>query len=148
MKNRLKIVTALLIILAFLSSCERTKIRKTVETEKNTKVVWMREDSCFSVTRPLMSARFKASKATRTACEQAHQELMRMGDQMNDRGNDHGGLKVKCYWVGYTYDGQKVDSTVVMIEPSGEIITDLDEHSSWFDASEEIGKICNIVYSR
>lgn len=148
MKEFIKIAVAVLIMAAVLTSCERFKVRNTVKKERNAKVVWMRQDSCYSVTRPLMSASYKASKATRAWLELAHADLMRLSTQMEDRTHDHGGLKVKCYWVGYTHDGITTDSTLVMVDPSGELVTDYDETIYWLEVSEEIGKISNFYFSK
>ena len=147
MKDFIKIAVAVL-IMAAATSCERFNVRHTIKKEKNAKVVWMRQDSCYSVTRPLMSASYNASKATRAWLELAHADLMQLSTQMKDRTTDHGGLKVKCYWVGYTHDGITTDSTVVMVEPSGELVTDYDETIYWLEVSEEIGKISNFYFSK
>jgi hypothetical protein len=146
MRNTWKILAALFIVAAISTSCERAKVRRMVAKETRAKVVWMRHDSCYSVTRPLMSARYKAANATRAWLELANADLMRLNTQMDDRTTDHGGLKVRCYWVGYTVDSQTVDSTVVMIEPTGELVTHTDELRAWFDAMGEYGKIANVVY--
>lgn len=148
MRNIITIAVAVLIMAAVLTSCERAKARRMVAKETQANVVWMRSDSCYSVTRPLMSASYKASKATRAWLDLAHADLMQLSTQMKDRTTDHGGLKVKCYWVGYTHDGITTDSTVVMVEPSGELVTDYDETIYWLEVSEEIGKISNFYFSR
>lgn len=56
--------------------------------------------------------------------------------------------KNKCYIVGFTYGGSHIDSTLVMVEPSGELVTELQETESWLEASGEIGKISNFVFSK
>lgn len=147
MRNIIKIAVAVLVMAAALTSCERAKVRHLVSEETRAKVVWMRQDSCYSVTRPLMSARYKASKATREWLEIAHADLMRLSSQMDDRTTDHGGLKVRCYWVGYTYDGKTVDSTAVMVEPTGELVTGLGELNAWTEAADEIGRVSNVIFS-
>ncbi len=146
MKRIIIIAVSVLIMAAVLTSCERAKARRMVAKETQAKVVWMRSDSCYSVTRPLMAARYKASKATRSWLELAHTDLMRLSTQMEDRTHDHGGLKVRCWWVGYTYDGVQVDSTVVMFEPTGEFVTNSEETKAWFDAMDEHARIANAVY--
>ena len=146
MRNTWRILAALFIVAAISTSCERAKVRRMVEKETRAKVVWMHPDSCYSVTRPLMSARYKAANATRAWLELANADLMRLNTQMEDRTNDHGGLKVRCWWVGYTYDGVQVDSTVVMFEPTGELVTNSEETKAWFDAMDEHGRIANAVF--
>lgn len=146
MKRIIIIAVAVLIMSAVLTSCERAKVRRMVAKETQAKVVWMRQDSCYSVTRPLMSARYNASKATRAWLELAHTDLMQLSTQMEDRTHNHGGLKVRCWWVGYTYDGVQVDSTVVMFQPTGELVTNSEETKAWFDVMDEHGRIANVVY--
>ena len=147
MRNLIKIAVAML-IMAAATSCERVKVRHTVKKERNAKVVWIRQDSCYSVMSPLISTSYKASKATRAWLELASADLMRLSTQMEDRTTDHGGLKVRCYWVGYSYDGITTDSTLVMVEPTGELVTDYEETEYWLEVSGEIGKISNFIYSR
>lgn len=145
MKNIIKITFVVLIFATALPSCERAKVRHMVKKETQAKVVWLHEDSCYSVTRPLLAARYKASKSTRAWVDMAHDDLIHLSKQMDDRTIDHGGLKVRCWWVGYTYDGKNVDSTVVMVEPSGELLTETDELENWWDASNEITTEGNYV---
>ena len=104
------------------------------------KVTWIKKDSCYSVTRPMMSLIYQSIDAkTRADIDDIHNQAMLLGQQLDDRFTDHGGLKVSCYVIGYTY-GVSTDSTFVIVEPDGELVIDMDERTAWFDALGTIGE--------
>ena len=150
--KRLLIIAAILLVATMMPSCsdsEQTKAKRLVEAEtKPHEIMWIHQDSCYSITRPLMSVRYRASKCTRAQYDIANDEFQQLTRQLEDRANDHGGLKVKCYWIGYIYKySTEVDSTLVMVEPTGELITDMQEREDWLNTAGELGKIANIIYS-
>lgn len=146
--KQLIIIAALMLIVVVFAGCERMEVRKAARTVSNAKIKWMQKDSCYSITRPLISIRYQSiNSQSDGGFRPIVEKYYKLGDQLFDRYHDHGGVLSKCYVVGFQSQySQVIDTIFVMQESSGEWVTSHQEWEEWNKVGDELTKKSYSIY--